>query len=169
MFNNLTSVILFTLSCLVFPLSPTQLKALQVRAREVSAAVCRCFPGDSCWPSASTWEAFNASVDGKLIATVPLASPCHDSGFATYNAEVCKALQNQWLEPQTHFDDPSSVMAPFFANRSCDPFTSPGSECVIGAYVQYAVNVSHMDHVAKTINFARERNIRLVIRNTGHE
>jgi hypothetical protein len=60
-------------------------------------------------------------------------------------------------------------MAPFFANRSCDPFQPRDAQCVIGTYVQYAVNVSCADDVVAGIKFATERNIRLVIRNTGHE
>lgn len=60
-------------------------------------------------------------------------------------------------------------MAPFFANRSCDPFTDKSDPCVLGTYVQYTVNVSNADDVSAGIKFADERNIRLVIRNTGHD
>lgn len=65
--------------------------------------------------------------------------------------------------------DPSSIMAPFFANQSCDPFTSQGMPCTYGNYARYAVNVSSPDDVAATISFARTHNIRLVVRNTGHD
>jgi len=60
-------------------------------------------------------------------------------------------------------------MTPFFANRSCDPFTDRTSQCVVGTYIQYAVNVASADDVIKTIAFAKRRNLRFVIRNTGHE
>lgn len=60
-------------------------------------------------------------------------------------------------------------MAPLFANSSCDPFTPPEAQCVVGTYVQYAVNVSTAGHVLKAINFAQKNNIRFIIRNTGHE
>jgi FAD/FMN-containing dehydrogenase len=39
----------------------------------------------------------------------------------------------------------------------------------MGNYVRYAVKVAGPEHIAKTIRFADERNIRLVIRNTGHD
>lgn len=65
--------------------------------------------------------------------------------------------------------DPSSVMAPFFANQSCDPFTDEDIPCTYGNYVRYAVNVSTSDDVIATIAFAKEHNIRFVIRNTGHD
>ncbi|KAG8161567.1 hypothetical protein KVR01_008554 [Diaporthe batatas] len=60
-------------------------------------------------------------------------------------------------------------MAAFFANESCDPFTDLTAQCVIGSYVQYAVNASGASDYVETLAFAEERNIRLVIRNTGHD
>lgn len=60
-------------------------------------------------------------------------------------------------------------MQTFFANQSCDPFTAPARPCRLGNYVSYAVNVSTSEHVVAAVNFARENNVRLVIRNTGHE
>ena len=66
----------------------------------------------------------------------------------------------------------SSVMAPFFANESCDPFQPVARPCLLGNYVDYAVNLSTSNaanEVATAIGFANENNIRFVIRNTGHE
>lgn len=55
---------------------------------------CRCFPGDQCWPSDAEWSSLNATVGGRLIATVPLGSPCHDP---YYDEEQCAFLRDQWL------------------------------------------------------------------------
>lgn len=60
-------------------------------------------------------------------------------------------------------------MAPFFANQSCDPFQLETKPCLVGNYIQYAVDVREAADVSKTIAFAKLHNIRLVIRNTGHE
>lgn len=60
-------------------------------------ASCRCFPTDDCWPSTSTWNAFNQSVDGRLVATEPLAIPCH---APSYNEEICNTLKEDWLLPK---------------------------------------------------------------------
>lgn len=127
---------------------------------------CRCFPGDTCWPTLSDWDRLNETLDGKLVATVPLAAPCHDP---IHNKTRCQVLRDNWQWPREHYESSSSVMAPFFTNQSCDPFTPEHSPCLFGNYVRYAINVSSALDVATGIRFAKERNIRLVIRNTGHE
>lgn len=133
------------------------------------SAICRCFPGDLCWPSDDTWQAFNTTLGGKLVKTVPLAAPCHDDTFTTYDAGQCQAIQAQWFEPQVHYESSSSIMAPYFTNYSCDPFLPRSAECVVGSYVEYSVNVTEPEDISKTIWFATYFNIRLVIRNTGHD
>ncbi|KAK7731044.1 hypothetical protein SLS53_008846 [Cytospora paraplurivora] len=60
-------------------------------------------------------------------------------------------------------------MAAFFANLSCDPFSGRDAQCVVGSYVRYAVNASGASDYVATMAFAKEHNIRLVIRNTGHD
>ena len=64
---------------------------------ESSATTLRCklLPGDATWPSKSIWDAFNASVDGRLIRTVPIGSPCHTPNF---NPEQCEIVRNNWHE-----------------------------------------------------------------------
>ncbi|KAL4863901.1 hypothetical protein BDV12DRAFT_206087 [Aspergillus spectabilis] len=131
-----------------------------------AAPSCRCFPDDPCWPSSATWNQFNHSVDGRLIATVPLGLPCHDPH---YDEERCSQLQEEWTNPVPHYESSSSIMAPFFANDSCDPFHSATKPCTLGNYVAYAVNVSHPEHVSKALDFSKAHNIRLVVRNTGHD
>jgi hypothetical protein len=54
---------------------------------------CRYIPGDPGWPSAVAWHELNATVGGRLIATVPLAAPCHEPHF---DAQRCAFLKGQW-------------------------------------------------------------------------
>ena len=60
-------------------------------------------------------------------------------------------------------------MQAYFANQSCDPFTAESSPCLVGNYVRYAINVTTSDDLIAGVKFASKNNIRLVIRNTGHE
>ncbi|EPE26888.1 FAD-binding protein [Glarea lozoyensis ATCC 20868] len=134
------------------------------------ASQCRCFPGDACWPSTSTWNTLNNTVGGRLIKTVPIGAVCHDTfPGVSYNAKKCADVQGNWARPELHDETTHSPMAAFFANMSCDPFTPRSAPCVIGSYVQYAVKASCDSDYRATINFATKYNIRLVIRNTGHD
>lgn len=57
----------------------------------------------------------------------------------------------------------------FFANQSCDAFTPQKKLCKLGNYPVYVINVSTVAHVSAALKFANTSNIRIVIRNTGHE
>ncbi|XDG05843.1 hypothetical protein ABKA04_005458 [Annulohypoxylon sp. FPYF3050] len=139
----------------------------QVQAKQnQSSQVCHCFPGDACWPSDETWQKLNNTVGGRLIATVPLGTPCHGD---TYNETQCQELRGAWNLADTHIASSSSIMAEFFANQSCEPFLPREARCIDGTYVRYAVNASNVPDYQATIAFARDHNIRLIIRNTGHD
>lgn len=148
---------------------PALVYAAAVNTTCVTEPSCRCLPSDSCWPSKSEWTAFNKTVGGRLIATVPLGSVCHNSVFGSYNAQKCDQLKSVWDYANTHIASSSDPLAPFFANVSCDPFTAPSARCIVGTLVQYAVNASSSSDYLATIKFAQQNNIRLVIRNTGHD
>ncbi|KAK2061109.1 FAD binding domain-containing protein [Colletotrichum caudatum] len=131
-----------------------------------STGECKYLPGDAGWPSADAWARLNETVGGRLVATVPLGSPCHG---AAYNATECARLQDAWLFSEVHMGSSSSVMAPLFANASCDPFTPTDAPCTLGNYVSYAVNATGPADVQAALAFADRNSVRLVIRNTGHD
>ncbi|KAJ6023621.1 uncharacterized protein N7446_013985 [Penicillium canescens] len=129
-------------------------------------ADCHCLPTDSCWPAPSAWASLNSTVGGRLIATVPIGTPCH---APNYDAAACAALKAEWYEPQPHLNSPSSIMQTYFANQTCDPFTSQSKPCTLGNFASYSVNVTSSNEVIAAVRFARKHNIRFVIKNTGHD
>lgn len=54
---------------------------------------CRNIPGDPRWPGPRAWAQLNATVGGRLIATTPIATVCHDPSFS---AEACARVEGQW-------------------------------------------------------------------------
>jgi FAD/FMN-containing dehydrogenase len=61
-------------------------------------------------------------------------------------------------------------MSPLYEGRSCMPIGyNYTSVCLQGAYPTYVVNVSTVAQIQLAANFARNSNIRLVIKNTGHD
>ncbi len=163
-------IVLFLVTALaVFNLFGRVSSLQQLLPRSTKSSTCRCFPGDDCWPTESEWNEFNQTLKGKLIATKPIASVCHLDPFEAYDVQKCADLQSNWNFPETHFESSSSIMAPFFANQSCDPFYPKSAQCIIGSYNQYAVNASEASDYQNTIEFVKKNNIRLTIRNTGHD
>ena len=135
-----------------------------------SSPQCRCFPGDTCWPTAIEWAAFNKTIAGRLIATKPIGSLCyHDTEWKDYSAQKCAELKSNWGFPQIHVETAHSIPAPWWANASCDPFAAEVGKCELGTYIRYAVNATGADDYLETIRFVKKHNIRLVIRNTGHD
>ena len=60
---------------------------------------CRYIPGDAGWPTQRDWQRLNVTVDGRLVATVPLAHVCHDSGlFPAYNETACAAVKEAFID-----------------------------------------------------------------------
>lgn len=61
-------------------------------------------------------------------------------------------------------------MSPLFQGASCQPDAAAlGQNCTLGGFPSYSLNVTNVAQVQLAINFARTLNLRLVIRNTGHD
>ncbi|KAJ8073819.1 hypothetical protein PM082_012097 [Marasmius tenuissimus] len=144
--------------------SAVLLPSLPSRASENRS--CRILPSDDAWPDHYVWDAFNTSVDGRLIKVVPDGSPCHDPG---YDEDLCKVVRENWFVSQFHSGRPGSIMNSVFYNQSCDPFTSREVPCMMKNVVEYSVNVSRVEHIIKAVQFVKEYNIRFVVKNTGHD
>lgn len=131
-----------------------------------AAATCRSLPGDSTWPSEAKWAQLNSTVGGRLIATVPLATVCH---APKHDQTACQKLAKTWAFADDHVHAPAEFLAPYFQNQSCDPFANQDQPCELGNYARYSINVADVSHVQAGIKFARDNNIRLTIKNTGHD
>ena len=74
-------------------------------------------------------------------------------------------------------EDPVNVISSYFENNTCSPFYGPLSTntatrhemCSLGHLSFYAINVTDAAIAVAGVNFARNNNIRLVVKNTGHD
>ena len=116
------------------------------------SAASRLRPHDQGWPSASEWEGLRQAVDGQLIA---VQSPL-DSCRADPDGDACNALFKELKNPYFIGDSPALT-------QTCgwiDAWTSEPSV--------YAVAARKTAHVVAAVNFAREENLRLVVKGGGH-
>ncbi|KAI7779934.1 hypothetical protein LA080_000146 [Diaporthe eres] len=121
---------------------------------------CKTYPGDPSWPSADLWEVYDGLLGNALSAIIPIASPCYrDSAYDNYDASLCA------------YDDHGSVMFPIYEGKTCLAGTDPAllANCTQGGYSMYSVNVSNVAQIQLSVNFARSQNLRLVVKNTGHD
>ncbi|KJZ77716.1 hypothetical protein HIM_02893 [Hirsutella minnesotensis 3608] len=147
----------------------TRLFAFDTRGPSLHPGQCRPQPGDREWPTDAEWNALGKVLNGALVRTVPLAAPCYEN-WGIYDARRCDMIRNNWTSPYLHENDPTSGMWPLWQGQSCPPTNSSGfSRCTLGGYPVYAVNATRVSHIQLAVNFARNKGLRLVIKNTGHD
>jgi len=60
--------------------------------------------------------------------------------------------------------DPTSILSQWASGNTCVPTSQPNSTCTQGGYPVYVVDALTVRHVQMAVNFARNNNIRLVIK-----
>ncbi|KAK3396897.1 hypothetical protein B0T20DRAFT_414736 [Sordaria brevicollis] len=136
---------------------------------------CKCFPGRPCWPSANKWNSLNRTVDGTLRPIVPAGAVCHNTfesplgTFQTYDQAACAEAQANFADEQWTVEKPADALWTFFTNDTCRPTTDPTTPCTLGNYGVYVIMATKPSHIQAGVNFARQNNLRLIIRNTGHD
>ncbi|KAL2843126.1 hypothetical protein BJY01DRAFT_216075 [Aspergillus pseudoustus] len=161
----------FALAALVAAVGPVAASALNSRASLLSVAQ-------------ADWDAFNASVAGQLHDGIPMLAPC----YTVYNGEsqdpdpsACTTLQesrhdlffvsdnfggygeSNWGGCQATGDNCALSM-------TVPDLTTPVTRaCEQGSVPWKYVDARSVEDVQKTLLFAKERNLRLVVKNTGHD
>ncbi|RDL36373.1 FAD-binding protein [Venustampulla echinocandica] len=128
---------------------------------------CKVFPGDKKWPADKAWSNFNNTLNGALIKTVPLAAPCYAG--PNYDANRCSYVTANWANSSLHEMDPASVMTGLYQGHTCQIPSNPDDTCTLGGLPSYVVNATTVKQVQLAVNFARNADIRLIVRNTGHD
>ena len=90
------------LSALLFSLLLAGVSAIPqdpaLQTRQSTSDNCKCYEGESCWPSAAAWSTLNATVDGLLQKVVPAGAVCYNTfeGKNTHNAAACSIATANW-------------------------------------------------------------------------
>ncbi|KAI6390015.1 hypothetical protein MCOR20_011611, partial [Pyricularia oryzae] len=129
---------------------------------------CKSYPGEPTWPSEADWSRLNTTLNGRLLKPQPLGAVCAPSHPA-YNSNRCNTLVRSLSGTRTLLDDPLNVLTVYLEGDTCPISTSSRKPCTQGGFPVYVVNASTVAHVQAAVNFARNRNIRLIVKNTGHD
>jgi len=112
----------------------------------------RCRPSDPEWPGAAAWDALNKEVEGRLIKIGSPLGACAGAPDSAACQELMRNLRN-----------------PFFMGDQVWGTQSSGwVDAWIAAPSVYAVAAKTTGDVVAAVNFAREHNLRLVIKGGGH-
>ncbi|KAF9888838.1 hypothetical protein FE257_008207 [Aspergillus nanangensis] len=116
----------------------------------------------------SAWNTLNATVNGKLIHNQPLAESCYPG--PRYNPTSCQYISNGWANSSIISLDPLGYSYPLF--DTCPPVNTSVAQyptCDLGNCPVYTIDATNAKDIATGIKFAKENNVRLVIKNTGHD
>ncbi|KAK3990423.1 6-hydroxy-D-nicotine oxidase [Cladorrhinum sp. PSN332] len=150
-------------------------KALEITTHEGKLYGCKCQPNQPCWPKSWQWSSLNQTVNGNLKMHIPPAAVCYNSfqsplgNFSTYDAAKCADVQANWEDEQWTVEKPGAALWTYFTNETCRVTTNPSDSCTLGYYGVYVIEAKTRNHIKAGVDFARRNNIRLVIRNTGHD
>ncbi|KAK6065435.1 FAD-dependent isoamyl alcohol oxidase (FAD binding domain protein) [Seiridium cupressi] len=154
----------------LFDLATTASASVVCSRYNTSTARCKPIPGDATWPGSSAWATLNDTVNGNLIASVPIPSVCHDAPFNAYNSSACQTVQKDYDQVNlVNLGGVPDILSTYFKNYTCDPFTDRSEPCELGNLASYVINVTGVYDIQAGIKFSRENNVRLVIKNTGHD
>jgi FAD/FMN-containing dehydrogenase len=109
-------------------------------------------PSDANWPSQAAWKRLNDEVDGNLI---PVDFPI-EACVKDVRSAGCQTLYNNIRNPYYIGDQPGLTQTLGWV----DAWVSKPSVYVVAA--------NHADHIAAAVNFARENDLRLVVKGGGH-
>ncbi|KAF4909239.1 FAD-linked oxidoreductase ZEB1 [Colletotrichum fructicola] len=135
-----------------------------------AARSCKVFPGDSAWPSSATWSLFDLLTGSALVDGVPSAAVCYKD-WPQYDEAKCAEVTAQWASPSYQAFEPTGLDFPLYEGVSCLPpsLTRSNATCTQGGHPSYVLNATNVAQIQLAVNFARNLNLRLIVKNKGHD
>ncbi|KAI0009197.1 FAD-binding domain-containing protein [Xylariaceae sp. FL0662B] len=136
--------------------------------RAYDETACKAYPGTAGWPLDSEWAQVNSSLEGALLKPVPAAAVCYDGPFK--DEAQCNFLLRNTSTSRFYIDNPLTVLNEWPEGNTCYATQqAQGLTCTQGGFPVYVVHATTVKQIQIAVNFARNKNLRLTIKNTGHD
>jgi hypothetical protein len=163
-----------------FPFEETQLSEVDIERFGFSAlafgdpataaeqlASVECKPTQDCdsWPSPEDWDKLSEFLGDALLKPAPPLAVCY-TGHPLEDDEACIDIRINSGSSRFFIDDPVTVLTSWPQGDSCplDPPRGSNKTCEQGGFPEYVVNVTDVWEIQAAVNFARNNNLRLIIK-----
>ena len=141
---------------------------------KASTSSCRCLYGQSCWPNESEFATLATQLSQPILHPLPPASPCYPPSAPSGNCSGVIANFGDffWRSDQPGAMQLSNFETFIFPNKTisaCYLNTTLGVPCDQGSVPPVGVDARSKTDIQAGVNFAREHNLKLVVKTTGHD
>ncbi|PCH42464.1 FAD-binding domain-containing protein [Wolfiporia cocos MD-104 SS10] len=142
----------------------------------VPTRVCKCLPGDPCFPSREEWDRLSRTLSQPVIYDQrPLAAVCYKNS-PEYSPAECEQVSSDQFDGTFLSASSNAIQWTIFEDvvtphgiEQCPFNPGPDGICHQGRVPSFSINATTIEDIQATIAFASKYNLHLVVKNTGHE
>ncbi|KAJ7707672.1 FAD-binding domain-containing protein [Mycena rosella] len=153
-----------SLLLLLFTASRSSCGALEIPLEKRGS--CRNVPGSPGYPTAAAWDAFNATISGRLVTVVPSAKFCTTlPGGACTDAQWSSAVFRNTIPGAmsgVNFEQGYGLTPPSLCLRNA-------TTCGQGDVPIYSVEAETVEDIQAAVKFASANNLRVAVKASGHD
>ena len=141
---------------------------------KASSSSCRCLYGQPCWPNESEFATLATQLSQPILHPLPPPFPCYPPSAPSGNCSdvIANYGNNIWRSDQAGAMQLTNYEVFMFPNKTisaCYFNTTLGVPCSQGSVPPVGVDARSGTDIQVAVNFAREHNLKLVVKNTGHD
>ena len=132
---------------------------------------CRCLYGQPCWPKEYEFATLATQLSQSLLYPLPPASVCYPPS-GNCSSVIANYTNGNWRSDQPGSMQNTNFETFIFPNDSisaCFLNATLGFPCTQGSVPPVGVDARSAGDVQAAINFTKQHNLKLVVKNTGHD
>ena len=139
-----------------------------------AADTCRCLYGNSCWPNENEFAKLESKLSQPILRPRPPASVCYSTSAPSGS---CENVAAHFTDGTWRSDQPGAMQSINFETfefhkghiEACYLDTTLGIPCKQGSVPPVGVDARSESDVQAAVNFAKQHNLKLVVKGTGHD